>query len=66
MALCPHCRNSVCLAPPRPAPAGEAPLRVSRQVLGILKKEVMYVCPHCDVVLGFGHFKGGWLTGRPN
>jgi hypothetical protein len=31
----------------------------------VVKKEVMYSCPHCDAVLGFGFFIGGLLTGRP-
>jgi hypothetical protein len=38
---------------------------VRREVVGKIKKEVMYVCPHCDCVLGFAFFFGGLLTGRP-
>jgi hypothetical protein len=30
-----------------------------------VKKEIMYSCPHCDAVLGFGFFIGGLLTHRP-
>jgi hypothetical protein len=38
---------------------------VNREVKGRLKKEVMYSCPHCNAILGFGFFFGGLLTGRP-
>jgi len=30
-----------------------------------VKKEIMYSCPHCDSILGFGFFFGGLLTHRP-
>jgi hypothetical protein len=40
-------------------------LEVQREVKGNIKKEVMYSCPHCNAVLGFGSYFGGWLTGRP-
>jgi hypothetical protein len=34
-------------------------------VVGTVKKEIMYSCPHCGCVLGFAFFIGGMLTGRP-
>ena len=34
-------------------------------VSGVIKKEIMYSCPHCDSILGFGFFLGGLLTHRP-
>ena len=38
---------------------------VHKEVEGIIKKEVMYSCPHCDKILGFAFFLGGVATGRP-
>jgi hypothetical protein len=38
---------------------------VNRETEGFIKKEIMYSCPHCDSILGFGFFIGGLLTGRP-
>jgi len=38
---------------------------VHREVEGLIKKEIMYSCPHCGSILGFGFFFGGLLTGRP-
>jgi hypothetical protein len=38
---------------------------VHKDVVGVVKKEIMYSCPHCECVLGFGFFIGGLLTGRP-
>jgi len=38
---------------------------VRKEVNGVIKKEVLYSCPHCDRVLGFGFFFGGLLTMRP-
>jgi hypothetical protein len=64
MALCPHCRNQVALDKAR-RESGELPDEVHKEVVGIIKKEVMYSCPHCDCVLGFGFFFGGLATGRP-
>ncbi|MHC4881869.1 MAG: hypothetical protein ACYTFX_09540 [Planctomycetota bacterium] len=58
MAKCPHCEKSVTLK------KGEQN-QVQRDVVGSLKKETMYSCPHCDKVLGFAHYIGGLLTGRP-
>jgi hypothetical protein len=28
-------------------------------------KQIMYSCPHCECVLGFGFFVGGIGEGRP-
>lgn len=41
------------------------PETVEREVSGLVKKEIMYSCPHCDSILGFGFFLGGLLTNRP-
>jgi len=41
------------------------PEGVHREVSGLVKKEIMYSCPHCDSILGFGLFLGGLLTDRP-
>ena len=38
---------------------------VHKEVSGVVKKEIMYSCPHCEAILGFGFFVGGLLTGRP-
>jgi uncharacterized protein with PIN domain len=59
MAKCPHCEKPFVLK------AKGSELEVSKEVKGTIKKEVMYSCPHCDKVLGFGSFFGGLLTGRP-
>ena len=60
MPKCPHCEKPISLRPGS-GDTGE----VRREVKGAVKKEIMYYCPHCDKVLGFGFFFGGWLTGRP-
>jgi hypothetical protein len=64
MAKCPHCEKAVTLdkTTREVAPASE---EVHKDVIGIVKKEIMYSCPHCDCILGFGFFHGGLLTGRP-
>lgn len=62
MAKCPHCKKPVTLSE-QTASADSRPVR--KEVVGIVKKEVMYSCPHCDCVLGFSFFFGGVLTGRP-
>lgn len=61
MAKCPYCGNEVTLDSDEEDRENE----VVREVKGILKKEVMYSCPHCDRILGFGNFFGGLLNGRP-
>ena len=61
MGKCPYCEKIVVLNGPR----SENEKEVRREVKGTLKKEVMYSCPHCDRILGFGFFFGGLLTGRP-
>lgn len=60
MGKCPHCQEDVALE----YKDGEAK-EVIREVKGFVKKEVMYSCPHCQHILGFGFFIGGLLTGRP-
>ena len=59
MARCPHCKQPVSLG----QPSQGTPVR--KVIIGLIKKEVMYSCPHCDKVLGFGFFLGGMITGRP-
>jgi hypothetical protein len=60
MAKCPYCEKQIVLKA-----AGSKEHEVRREVKGSVKKEIMYSCPHCDKVLGFGFFLGGILTGRP-
>jgi hypothetical protein len=63
MAKCPYCKKPVSLGPEK---RESAECRcVTKEVLGALKKEIMYSCPHCEAVLGFGYYMGGLLTGRP-
>ena len=61
MSTCPYCEQPIVLK----ARNSHKEQEVRREVTGIIKKEVMYACPHCDKVLGFGFFIGGLLTGRP-
>ena len=61
MAKCPHCSEKVTLDSARKEIRDE----IHKEVEGVLKKEVMYFCPHCDAVLGFAFFLGGMLTRRP-
>ena len=61
MAKCPHCGKEVTLESTKKDGIDE----VRKDVEGLLKKEVMYSCPHCDCVLGFAFFLGGIATGRP-
>ena len=61
MAKCPYCEKHVVLK----ASGSENENEVRKETKGTIKKEVMYSCPHCDKVLGFGFFLGGMITGRP-
>jgi len=61
MAKCPHCDKEVSLEATNKDESSE----VHKESEGIVKKEVMYSCPHCDRVLGFAFFLGGLWTGRP-
>ena len=61
MAQCPYCDKPVSLK----VSGSEKKTEVRKETRGAVKKEVMYSCPHCDKVLGFGFFFGGVLTGRP-
>jgi len=63
MPKCPHCKKPVSLSNKSANSPETRPVR--KETVGILKKEVMYSCPHCECVLGFGFFLGGFLTGRP-
>jgi len=62
MAKCPHCDKEVTLDS---TTKEEGAQEVGKDVRGLVKKEVMYSCPHCDRVLGFAFFFGGVGTGRP-
>ena len=64
MPKCPYCKKEVTLEKTK----RDAVLmgdEIHKEVEGIVKKEIMYSCPHCDSILGFGFFFGGLLTGRP-
>ena len=66
MPKCPYCKQIVTLEKTRRHSADVTePEGVQRDVTGVIKKEIMYSCPHCDSILGFGFFFGGLLTGRP-
>ena len=66
MPKCPYCKQVVTLDKTRGESADiSVPKGVKREVCGWIKKEIMYSCPHCDSILGFGFFFGGLLTGRP-
>jgi hypothetical protein len=64
MAKCPHCQKNVSLDATQ-RETGDLPDGIHKEVVGSIKKEIMYSCPHCDSVLGFGFFIGGLLTNRP-
>ncbi len=64
MPKCPYCKQAVTLEQSR-RDMMEHPEEVHKEVSGLVKKEIMYSCPHCDSILGFGFFFGGLLTGRP-
>ena len=66
MPKCPYCKQVVTLDKTRRETADvSVPEGVHREISGIIKKEIMYSCPHCDSILGFGFFLGGLLTDRP-
>jgi hypothetical protein len=66
MPKCPYCKQIVTLKKTRRESADvSVPKEIQREVSGMIKKEIMYSCPHCDSILGFGFFIGGSLTGRP-
>ena len=61
MPRCPYCQNEVTIKSTKRDESDE----VHKEVDGVIKKEIMYSCPHCDSVLGFAFFMGGLFTGRP-
>ena len=61
MPICPHCGKAVTIESAQKDSRDE----VHKEVEGLVKKEVMYSCPHCDKILGFAFFFGGIATGRP-
>ena len=64
MAKCPYCQQGLTIHDTNREEM-DARQEVNREVEGVVKKEIMYSCPHCDSVLGFGFFFGGLLTHRP-
>ena len=64
MAKCPYCKKSLSLHETKKDSIDTH--EVHKDVSGIVKKEIMYSCPFCESILGFGFFLGGLLTGRPN
>jgi hypothetical protein len=64
MAKCPYCKQVLSLEKTK-RESSEMTEEVHKDVSGIVKKEIMYSCPHCDSILGFGFFIGGLLSGRP-
>jgi hypothetical protein len=66
MPKCPYCKQVVTLDKTQRESADiTSPEGVEREVSGVIKKEIMYSCPHCESILGFGFFFGGLLTHRP-
>ena len=66
MLKCPFSKQVVTLKKTRRESADvSVPEGVQREISGLIKKEIMYSCPHCDSILGFGFFLGGLLTDRP-
>ena len=61
MANCPFCKKEVTLQSAKRDESSE----VHKEIAGVMKKEVMYSCPHCESVLGLAFFFGGLATGRP-
>jgi len=49
MAKCPHCKVEVTFDN----------LKQEKKGMGFLKQEVMYICPHCDCILGVSRGKYG-------
>ena len=66
MPKCPYCKQVVTLEKTRRESADvSVPEGIQREITGVIKKEIMYCCPHCDSILGFGFFFGGLWTDRP-
>ncbi len=61
MARCPYCKQELTLERTN----RETVETVHKEVEGVIKKEIMYSCPECESILGFGFFLGGLLTRRP-
>ena len=61
MAKCPFCEKTISLETAGKDRRDE----VLKEVEGLVKREVMYFCPHCEKILGFAFFLGGRFTGRP-
>ena len=57
MAKCPYCKQSLTLEETSRT-SMDHPEEVHKDVKGFVKKEIMYSCPHCESVLGFGFFLG--------
>ena len=65
MSKCPYCKKPVILKKTR-KDARDYPLEVLKEAAGKVNgKQIMYSCPHCECVLGFGFFVGGISESRP-
>jgi len=53
MPKCPYCKQVLTLDKTNREAADVSFLEgVEREVSGLVKKEIMYSCPHCDSILG--------------
>lgn len=52
MARCPHCEGRGTLDTATKDEGSAESQQVHKDVSGLIKKEVLYSCPHCGVVLG--------------
>jgi len=65
MSKCPYCKKPVILKKTR-KDARDYPPEVLKEAAGKVNgKQIMYSCPHCECVLGFGFFVGGIGEGKP-
>ena len=49
MGICPYCKQHIALHEVKKETSG----------VGFFKQEIMYICPHCDTILGFSRGKYG-------
>jgi pyruvate-formate lyase-activating enzyme len=65
MSKCPYCKKPVILKKTR-RDARDYPPEVLKEAAGKVNgKQIMYSCPHCECVLGFGFFVGGIGESKP-
>jgi uncharacterized protein with PIN domain len=53
MAKCPYCKQAITLEKTKRESA-EPVETIHKDMKGFIQKEIMYSCPHCESVLGFG------------